>query len=100
MLAQPPDFAIYIYSSKAFALFLKKLCKILDKILHKWKVKNMLTIRNVSKTYGRSAGKAVDNLSFKAKTGEIFGFLGPNGAGKTTTIKMITGVIAPDSITH
>ncbi len=57
----------------------------------------MLTIRNVSKTYGRSAGKAVDSLSFEAKTGEIFGFLGPNGAGKTTTIKMITGVIAPDS---
>ena len=57
----------------------------------------MLTIQNVSKTYGRSAGKAVDNLSFEATTGEIFGFLGPNGAGKTTTIKMITGVIAPDS---
>ena len=52
----------------------------------------MLTIRNVSKTYGRSAGKAVDNLSFEAKIGEIFGFLGPNGAGKTTTIKMTTGV--------
>ena len=60
----------------------------------------MLTIRNVSKTYGRSAGKAVDNLSFEAKTGEVFGSLGPNGAGKTTTIKMITGVIAPGSITH
>ena len=60
----------------------------------------MLTIRNVSKTYGRSAGKAVDNLSFEAKSGEIFGFLGPNGAGKTTTIKMLTGVIAPDSITY
>ena len=56
------------------------------------KVKNMLTIRNVSKTYGRSAGKAVDNLSFEAKSGEIFGFLGPNGAGKATTIKMTTGV--------
>lgn len=57
----------------------------------------MLTIQNVSKTYGQSAGKAVDNLSFEAKSGEIFGFLGPNGAGKTTTIKIITGVIAPDS---
>ena len=57
----------------------------------------MLTIHNVSKTYGQSAGKAVDNLSFEAKSGEIFGFLGPNGAGKTTTIKIITGVIAPDS---
>ena len=69
-------------------------------LLHFREGKKMLTIRNVSKTYGRSAGKAVDNLSFEAKTGEIFGFLGPNGAGKTTTIKMITGVIAPDSITH
>ena len=58
---------------------------------------NMLTVQNVSKTYGRSAAKAVDNLSFEAKSGEIFGFLGPNGAGKTTTIKMITGVIAPDA---
>ena len=58
---------------------------------------NMLTVQNVSKTYGRSAVKAVDNLSFEAKSGEIFGFLGPNGAGKTTTIKMITGVIAPDA---
>ena len=57
----------------------------------------MLRIQNVSKTYGHSAAKAVDNLSFEVKSGEIFGFLGPNGAGKTTTIKMITGVIAPDS---
>ena len=62
------------------------------RLLHFKEGKNMLTIRNVSKTYGRSAGKAVDNLSFEAKSGEIFGFLGPNGAGKTTTIKMITGV--------
>ena len=56
----------------------------------------MLTIRNVSKTYGSSAEKAVDNLSFEVKPGEIFGFLGPNGAGKTTTIKMITGIMSPD----
>lgn len=57
----------------------------------------MLSIRNVSKTYGHSARKAVDDLSFEAQGGEIFGFLGPNGAGKTTSIKMITGVISPDS---
>jgi len=38
MLAQPPDFAIYIYSSDAFALLKKIMCKILDKILHKWQV--------------------------------------------------------------
>lgn len=57
----------------------------------------MLTIRNVSKTYGRSPEKAVDDISFEVKNGEIFGFLGPNGAGKTTTIKILTGVISPDS---
>ncbi|MBN1784618.1 MAG: ATP-binding cassette domain-containing protein, partial [Candidatus Bathyarchaeota archaeon] len=40
---------------------------------------------------------AVDNISFDLKKGELFGFLGPNGAGKTTTIRMLTGVIKPDS---
>jgi ABC-2 type transport system ATP-binding protein len=39
--------------------------------------------------------KAVDNISFEVKTGEILGFLGPNGAGKTTTMKMITGYLKP-----
>lgn len=53
----------------------------------------MLTISNVSKTYGKSTVKAVDNLSLTLKKGEIFGFLGPNGAGKTTTIKMIMGIL-------
>jgi len=40
---------------------------------------------------------AVDNISFKVKKGEIFGFLGPNGAGKTTTIKMLTTLLHPTS---
>jgi ABC-2 type transport system ATP-binding protein len=40
---------------------------------------------------------AVDNISFRVNRGEIYGFLGPNGAGKTTTIKMICGLILPDS---
>jgi ABC-2 type transport system ATP-binding protein len=40
---------------------------------------------------------AVDNISFEVKEGELFGFLGPNGAGKTTTIRMLTGVIKPNS---
>lgn len=48
-------------------------------------------IENLSKSYGPQ--KAVDNLSFEVKTGEILGFLGPNGAGKSTTMKMITGYI-------
>ncbi len=41
--------------------------------------------------------RAVDNISFKVRSGEIFGFLGPNGAGKTTTIKSILGLIHANS---
>jgi ABC-2 type transport system ATP-binding protein len=41
--------------------------------------------------------KAVDNLSFEIKPGEICALLGPNGAGKTTTIKIILGILKPDS---
>jgi len=41
--------------------------------------------------------RAVDNVSFEVRRGEIFGFLGPNGAGKTTTIKMLTGQLRPTS---
>ena len=40
---------------------------------------------------------AVDNLSFSAYRGEIFGLLGPNGAGKTTTLRMLSTLIKPDS---
>lgn len=45
----------------------------------------------MSKHYGSQ--KAVDNISFEVKTGEVLGFLGPNGAGKTTTMKMITSYL-------
>jgi len=48
-------------------------------------------IEGLSKKYGPQ--RAVDNISFEVKTGEILGFLGPNGAGKSTTMKMITGYI-------
>lgn len=57
----------------------------------------MLKLENVSKSYAKGRVKAVDNLSLEVKRGEIFGFIGPNGAGKTTTIKMICGIINPDS---
>jgi len=50
-----------------------------------------IRIENLSKRYGPQ--RAVDNLSFEVKAGEILGFLGPNGAGKSTTMKMITGYI-------
>ena len=39
---------------------------------------------------------AVDGVSFKVDSGEVFGFLGPNGAGKTTTLRMLTGILPPD----
>ena len=55
----------------------------------------MLTVKNITKTYGNL--KAVDNLSFDVKEGEIFGLLGVNGAGKTTTFRMIVGLLEPDS---
>jgi ABC-2 type transport system ATP-binding protein len=53
-----------------------------------------IQIRNLSKSYGPQ--KAVDDISFEVKTGEILGFLGPNGAGKTTTMKMIASYLEPD----
>lgn len=56
----------------------------------------MIEISNVSKTYGGKV-KAVDHISLTVDSGCIYGFLGPNGAGKTTTIKLITGIIQPDS---
>ncbi|HEX2694283.1 MAG TPA: ABC transporter ATP-binding protein [Acidobacteriota bacterium] len=57
----------------------------------------MIEIRNVSKSYNKGKVKAVDGLDLTVKAGEIFGFLGPNGAGKTTTLKMIVGLLKPDS---
>lgn len=50
-----------------------------------------ISIKNVSKLYGSQ--KAVNNISFEIKSGEVVGFLGPNGAGKSTTMKMITTFI-------
>lgn len=54
----------------------------------------MINVENTSKSFGFV--KAVDNLSFEIKQGEIVGFLGPNGAGKTTTMRLLTGFLAPD----
>ena len=56
----------------------------------------MIQIDNVTKTYNNSV-RAVDRLNLTVNNGEIVGFIGPNGAGKTTTIKMLTGILKPDS---
>ena len=56
----------------------------------------MLSIKNVSKTYGGNKVKAVDNISLEVQSKQILGFIGPNGAGKTTTMKMVTGILLPD----
>ena len=77
---------------------------------------NILKVSNLTKTYKvavRNSGlknafksfikkeynevKAVDDISFELKKGEIVGLIGPNGAGKSTTIKMLTGILKPDS---
>jgi ABC-2 type transport system ATP-binding protein len=55
----------------------------------------MVSFSRVTKSY--DAHKAVDDLNLTIAEGEFFGFLGPNGAGKTTTIRMLTGIIPPDS---
>lgn len=54
-----------------------------------------IVIQGVTKLYGDQ--KALDNVSFEVKTGEIVGFLGPNGAGKSTMMKIITGYIPASS---
>jgi len=53
----------------------------------------MIEALNLTKRYG--AVKALDDVSFEVKRGEVLGFLGPNGAGKTTTMKILTCFIAP-----
>ena len=55
----------------------------------------VVNVENLSRIFG--AFKAVDDVSFKVKPGEIFGFLGANGAGKTTTIRMLCGLLLPTS---
>lgn len=55
----------------------------------------MLQVKSIRKQFQKTL--AVDNISFHVNPGDIYGFLGPNGAGKTTTIRMLMGIIKPDS---
>jgi len=54
-----------------------------------------IKVDNITKRFGKLV--AVNDVSFSVDKEEIFGFLGPNGAGKTTTIRMLTGILTPDS---
>ena len=53
----------------------------------------MIRVEGLTKDYG--SRRAIDNLTFEAKKGEILGFLGPNGAGKTTTMRILCGYMPP-----
>ena len=56
---------------------------------------NVIEVKNLTKTFDDF--KALDNVSFNVKKGEITGFVGPNGAGKTTAIKLLTNLLTPTS---
>lgn len=55
----------------------------------------MIKLENITKSFGEK--KALSNISFSIKMGEIVGLLGPNGAGKTTTMRIIVGYLKPTS---
>ena len=55
----------------------------------------MIRVENLSKKFAKTV--AVDHIDLHVPPGEIMGFLGPNGAGKTTTIRMLAGLMKPDS---
>ena len=57
--------------------------------------REIIQVQGLCKQFGEI--QAVDHLDFTVREGEIFGFLGPNGAGKTTTIRMLVGLLRPDS---
>ncbi|MDD5145245.1 MAG: ATP-binding cassette domain-containing protein [Candidatus Pacebacteria bacterium] len=58
-------------------------------------LRNIIIVKNLIKQF--NGQKAVDDISFDVKKGEIFAFLGPNGAGKTTTIRILITLLAPTS---
>src|SRR5512140_3597392 len=54
-----------------------------------------IDVRNLNKSFGEV--QAVRDFSLQVRRGEIYGFLGPNGAGKTTSIRLMCGLLTPDS---
>src|SRR3990167_745886 len=56
---------------------------------------NIISVSHLSKSFNKKL--VVNQISLSVKRGDIFGFLGPNGSGKTTTIRMLCGLLTPDS---
>jgi ABC-2 type transport system ATP-binding protein len=60
---------------------------------------NVIVVRGLTKVFkdfwGRPKARAVDNVDFEVRRGEVFGLLGPNGSGKSTTVKMLLGLLNP-----
>ncbi|CAG9358209.1 TPA: ATP-binding cassette domain-containing protein [Clostridium perfringens] len=59
-------------------------------------LENIIEVKEISKSFNNSNFK-IENLSFELKKGQITGLVGKNGAGKTTIIKILIGLLAPDS---
>src|SRR5579862_5517393 len=59
----------------------------------------VISVRGLTKVFkdfwGRPKARAVDNVDFEVRRGEVFGLLGPNGSGKSTTVKMLLGLLHP-----
>jgi ABC-2 type transport system ATP-binding protein len=61
----------------------------------------VIAVRGLTKVFkdfwGRPKARAVDNVDFEVRRGEVFGLLGPNGSGKSTTVKLLLGLLHPSS---
>ena len=59
----------------------------------------VVSVRGLTKVFkdfwGRPKARAVDNVDFEVRRGEVFGLLGPNGSGKSTTVKLLLGLLHP-----
>ncbi|MDX1378435.1 MAG: ABC transporter ATP-binding protein, partial [Anaerolineales bacterium] len=58
-------------------------------------MKSIVETNKLQRTFGEQ--KAVDEMTFHVKQGEVFGLLGPNGAGKTTTVRLLNGILPPSA---
>ena len=68
-------------------------------IRHPASPENIIAVRGLTKVFkdfwGRPKARAVDNVDFEVRRGEVFGLLGPNGSGKSTTVKLLLGLLYP-----